>query len=86
MHETRELPLYMQLKLKHAQEDIAAKISGPYLERVLAYELVNVKRMFGEVEREQSLQLARETLSYVQDVLYKADNIPPLRYGRAGRR
>ncbi len=85
MIETPELPPYMQLKLKHAKEDIAAKVSGPYLERLLADELVTLKRMFEEVEREQSIQLAREALSYVQDVLYKADHIPSLTYGRGGR-
>lgn len=85
MIETSQLPPYMRLKLKHAKDDIAAKISGPYLERLMADELVTVTRMFEEVEREQSIQLATETLRYVQDVLYKADQIPPLRYGRTGR-
>ena len=82
MNDVEPLPPYMQLKLKHAKEDVAAKIGGTYLEKSLDFELFTLKLMFEEAEREQSMELARETLRYVQDLLYRADRYIPPKYGR----
>ena len=82
MNDVEPLPPYMQLKLKHAKEDVAAKVGGTYLEKSLDFELFTLKQMFEEVEREQSIELAREPLQYVQDLLYKADHYTPPKYER----
>jgi hypothetical protein len=73
---TETLPPYMQLKLKHAKEDVAAKIGGTYLEKSLAYELFTLRQMFETAEREQSMRLATETLQFFQDVMFMADRYP----------
>ncbi len=52
---------------------------------MLAFELFTLKRMFEEAECEQSMELAREALSYSQDVLYKAGRLPPIKVGRDSR-
>lgn len=83
--EPEALPPYMQLKLAHAREDIAAKVNSPYLEKLFAFELSTLNRMLEEAEREQSMQLAREALSYKQDVLYEVDNTHPQPLGRNSR-
>lgn len=79
------LPPYMQLKLVHAKEDIAAKVTDPYLERLLSFELFTVRQLLEEAEREQSMELARKALTSTQDLLHKAEQIAPLRYGRNSR-
>ncbi len=83
--ELKNLPPFMLLNLKHAREDIDAKANNPLVEKVLAFELFMLRRMFEDADREQSMGLAKEALSYAQDVLHKAGRLPPLKIGRDSR-
>lgn len=82
VNDIEPLPPYMQLKLKYAKEDVAAKVGGTYLEKSLDFELFTLKSMFEEAEREQSMKLVTETLRYVQDLLYIADRYTPPKHER----
>ena len=64
----------MQLKFRHAKEDITAKVGGTYLAQSLDFELFTLEQIFEEAERSQSMDLAEN--KYAQDVTYQADGYP----------
>lgn len=73
MNTLEPLPPCLQAKIEWARNDVAARVGGTYLEKVLDYELFSLEQRFDEATRQSLKTLAMAALEYAQHVLYLAD-------------